>query len=321
MSFFALTLGAIRVFLRKVFRLSNFTDTYVTYKDQDANNFIYDTLKNASNTKKGLMIAKFGTYELDTLLFFLENNHSLSAIKDEMTGNRRIFYNEIQKHFPNMGFFPDNIENAEKFSKMLYEDIKQINILCSYIKSEKYLSKELKDIKKVNLDGFLAPYYWTTPWTKALENKDVLIISPFVTSMKKQYEKRELLFLDKNVLPKFKSIQFIKAVQSIAGNKPENYETWFDALEYMKQQINSKNFDIALIGCGAYGLPLAAYVKRLGKTGIHMAGWLQMLFGIYGNRWIYDEPKAGSFINEHWIRPSEDERPNSFNSIENGCYW
>ena len=32
---------------------------------------------------------------------------------------------------------------------------------------------------------------------------------------------------------------------------------------YMKNEIAAKDFDIALIGCGAYGMPLAAYVKSL----------------------------------------------------------
>ena len=33
---------------------------------------------------------------------------------------------------------------------------------------------------------------------------------------------------------------------------------------------------------------LAAHAKKQGKTAIHLAGWTQMLFGIYGKRWIQD---------------------------------
>ena len=42
------------------------------------------------------------------------------------------------------------------------------------------------------------------------------------------------------------------------------------------------DFDVALIGCGAYGFPLAAKLKTAGKQAIHLGGVLQALFGIKG---------------------------------------
>lgn len=57
----------------------------------------------------------------------------------------------------------------------------------------------------------------------------------------------------------------------------------------MKEQNNKLDFDITLIGCGTYGLPLAARIKRMNKVAIHTAGWTQMLFGIYGERWLEDK--------------------------------
>ena len=88
----------------------------------------------------------------------------------------------------------------------------------------------------------------------------------------------------------------------------------------MEDEIDKVDFDVALIGCGAYGMNLAAYCKRKGKIGIHMASYVQLLFGIYGVRWE-DDPKVKPYINEFWIRPSESEKPANFNSIEQGCYW
>ena len=66
---------------------------------------------------------------------------------------------------------------------------------------------------------------------------------------------------------------------------------------------------------------LAAHAKRNGKIAIHLAGWTQMLFGIYGNRWIEDQPEYHRFVNEYWIRPSEKERPDNVDKVENACYW
>lgn len=48
---------------------------------------------------------------------------------------------------------------------------------------------------------------------------------------------------------------------------------------------------------------------------------LQSLFGIKGGRFdSYDEFRNG-YYNEYWVRPSDEERPENFKKIENGCYW
>ena len=45
----------------------------------------------------------------------------------------------------------------------------------------------------------------------------------------------------------------------------------------MEDGIAEIDFEVALIGCGAYGLPLAAHVKRLGKKAVHLGGATQNL--------------------------------------------
>ena len=94
------------------------------------------------------------------------------------------------------------------------------------------------------------------------------------------------------------------------------------------------SFDICILGCGAYGLPLAAFVKRLGKQAIHMGGATQLLFGIKGRRWIEDyngywHYRPGIDINidykplfnDYWVFPGDSERPKDMKKVENGCYW
>ena len=77
---------------------------------------------------------------------------------------------------------------------------------------------------------------------------------------------------------------------------------------------------MAIIGAGAYGLPLAAHVKRLGKKAVHLGGATQILFGIRGKRW--DEmPFFQKLYNEHWVRPLPSEVPKDYQRVEGGCYW
>ncbi len=110
-----------------------------------------------------------------------------------------------------------------------------------------------------------------------------MVIHPFEETIKSQYKKRKDLFENQDILPSFELIT-LKAVQTVAGTKSQ-FGSWCEALEYMERQIKQIDFDIAILGCGAYGMPLAAYIKRLGKQAVHMGGVTQLLFGILGKRW------------------------------------
>ena len=198
--------------------------------------------------------------------------------------------------------------------------MKDIDILGSYQRNERRLEKELHHTVKIDIQSYLAPYLYEIPWTSVLKGKRVLVVSPFTDTIVSQYARRDLLFDNHDVLPEFAELIPLKAVQSIAGNTTD-YPDWFSALNSMKEQMSSMDYDIALIGCGAYGMHLAVHAKRMGRIGIHTAGWTQMLFGIYGNRWLNDEPQFKRFINSYWVRPSSDETPQNAQSIENGCYW
>ena len=168
--------------------------------------------------------------------------------------------------------------------------------------------------------GDITPLRHTHPWSIALEGKKVLIVHPFEETIISQYKQREFLFEDKRMLPAFE-LKTLKAVQSIVGTKTE-YKDWFEALDYMKGKIEAIDFDIAILGCGAYGMPLAAHIKRMGKQAIHFGGETQTLFGIKGKRWedtIYNY--HNKFYNEYWVRPANTEKPQDANKMENGAYW
>lgn len=297
---------------------------YVDLKDQDANNYIYNYINN--NFNKGIMLSKFGTTELENIVAFYFEHHKWTKIyfidilnHNATFGVKNNFYKLCQLS----GFFPYDINLCKKYYNRMLEDIPEIDILGSYIYQEKYVKRFLSGIKKrVNLNGFYAPFMWKNPWTRVLKGKRVLVVHPFVESIRYQYENnRTKLWDNPDVLPEFKELLTLKAVQSIADAKEQPYKDWFEALKYMEDEISKLDFDIAIIGCGAYGMCLAAHVKRMGKVAIHLAGWTQMLFGVYGNRWLKDQPEYSKFINKYWIRPNNNERPQGAEKVENGCYW
>lgn len=243
---------------------------------------------------------------------------SLRKYEYNTTHNKTLSYeSECEKLCALSGFFPNNAELIPEFCRKNIELLDGIDAIGLWdLPFERYfVQKYMNSPIQTELDS-LEPYNSSSPWTSALAGKKVLVIHPFADSIKEQYLlHREELFKDSKVLPKFE-LNCIKAVQSLGGVPDRQYETWFDALESMYQATTQIDFDVAIIGCGAYGMPLALRIKKDGKTAVHLGGATQMLFGIYGKRW-----EGNPLINEHWIRPKETERSVNFSSVEQGCYW
>ncbi len=271
---------------------------------------------------KPTMITRFGTTELSTIVsattpFTLKNTVRLAS-GDLYVANIGIDDSVVDGICKLSGFFPADPRLVQKFVELTMSDIKYIDILASWCVQEKALKKELALATKIRFRD-LEPYMHQLPWSRVLKGKKVLVIHPFTETIQEQYKKRSLLFDNPLVLPEF-DLFTIKAVQSIAGSKTQ-FATWFDALESMKQQINMIDFDIAIIGCGAYGMPLAAHVKRIGKKAVHLGGQTQLLFGIKGKRWETGHDKIKAMFNEHWVYPSDNEKPKNFTVVEGGAYW
>ena len=83
----------------------------------------------------------------------------------------------------------------------------------------------------------------------------------------------------------------------------------------------SQPFDVALMGCGGYGLPLAAYIRgNLSRSAIYVGGGLQLMFGITGSRWL-GRADMKPLVNEFWVRPSASETPVNAIQFERASYF
>lgn len=271
------------------------------------------------------LVSRLGNSELDALMNHLQieyllKHNSLTGFIKQVQGYDSYWRDSVLKniHF-NAGFFPLQAEMLKQFSNDFLGYLKDVDLLGVWnIFNEDYIVKNhCIDAQLTTLRG-LEPYFHGSPWSKALKGKKVLVIHPFEKSIINQYNKRHLLFHNPETLPDF-DLQIVKAIQSHA-NEHSSFSTWFDALAYMMEEVKKKDFHIAIIGAGAYGLPLGALIKRMGKQAIHMGGASQILFGIKGKRWD-DHPIISSLYNENWVRPTDDETPKFAKKIEDGCYW
>jgi hypothetical protein len=255
------------------------------------------------------MVARFGSTEIKAVLW----PRLPWGVKRLAEG--RVFSNMTVAS----GFFPPSREAMERFSALMYDDMGQLDILGSWRPEEYLLRRHLQRVARVPLAA-LEPYLSPHPWSETLEGRRVLVVHPFSRTIESQYNNhRRHLFADGRVLPQFASLATIRAVQTIAGNKSQ-YADWFQALDAMKAAMDAVDYDVAIIGCGAYGFPLAAHAKRRGRLAIHLGGATQILFGIRGNRWDAD-PRISRLYNECWVRPAAEERVAGADRVENACYW
>ncbi len=278
---------------------------------QESNDRIASLLKG----KEPFMVARYGTNEIAVLRWTIARN--LGLLKKYSEGTMNSICN-------NAGFFPKDQEAVYKYGNFVLEKSKNLDLLGTfYSRMEEYIVKNYApQTATVRLRG-LEPWYVERPWTKELEGKKVLVIHPFEETILKQYQKRELLHSGKPYLPPIE-LKTLKAVQTIAGEKDPRFKNWFEALEYMHSSAMEIDFDVAIIGCGAYGLPLAALIKESGKSAIHLGGATQYLFGIKSKRAEEAKdhnPVLFNLYNEHWVRPSEEETPKNSHLVEGGCYW
>ena len=284
----------------------------------DTNNIIFNLIK----SDKPFMVGRFGWTEIDTLIHYdnflkmnsFEKLHEWS-LTQRYPFSKNCILNDIHRQ---SGFYPVTKKNISLFREEMISSMKRVDLLASWVKGECRYQRYMKETKVCELD-FIEPYLSVNPWSEALEGLRVLLIHPFKDSIYDQYtQNRSNIFKDKKVLPKFE-LKIIKAPQTLPGNN-YRFSNWFETLDALTEETYQIDFDIALIGCGAYGFPLASRIKKFGKKSIHLGGATQLMFGIKGKRWD-QEPVFMNLYNKFWKYPSIEEKPIGYLGLDRGSYF
>ena len=284
----------------------------------DSNNYI----KKLLDSNKAFIISRLGIGQ-ETV-----TTYNVMACGRYSEGNARI----ISTH---NGIYCNNNEDLITYCKFYDKAIGNSDGLALWepplvndiIIPQNYFCNKYKHLSHININ-ILEPYRLIDnniePWTYNLLGKKVLIISPFIESFKKQIDNgfelynvsKKKLFLSNQVF------KFYKSYNSLAGNRPHN--NWLETYITMCKEINKIDFDIALLGCGGYGLPLCNYIKsKLDRSAIYIGGSLQLLFGVIGSRWLEEEYWKNKIKEEDikFIKPLDREKIKNYDKIEGGCYW
>ncbi|MDB4769546.1 hypothetical protein OAG24_01135 [bacterium] len=153
-----------------------------------------------------------------------------------------------------------------------------------------------------------------------LSGLKVLVVSPFEKTLRKQFKIKDKLFDFE--YPDFE-LKIVKSFYSTKGNEP--HSGWTETYEILSSAIQAEEFDVAILGCGGYGMPLASVIKKMGKVAICAGGFTVAYFGIKYKRIVEQNKERGwheKYIhNENWIFPLEEDKPEMPLAIEGGCYF
>jgi hypothetical protein len=268
---------------------------------QDGNDLIKDRL----SSNDVFMVGRVGISEIQATYYYDNKTPLPSHLVNLLENIAGVYGNCINE------FCETYLNSIKNCDMQVYWDLppikhQQETIYCKYGPNQQIIENKCVE-----------PFHFNPPWSEALKYKKVLVINPFSDSIKKQYENRGKIWSN-NVLPEFELITY-KNVQSIGNIGP--HRNWTESLNIMKEEISNIDFDVVLLGCGAYGMPLGDYIKNtLNKPSIYIGGSIQIMFGIKGNRWD-SHPLISSYYNEHWVRPTSEEKPNNYLVAEGGSYW
>ena len=275
----------------KFFRIKPSTKEFLHFK-QLTLQLGSDVLKSALTKNEPFAAVRIGATEMGAI-----NNYEQILLGMKKTYKPSVVFSMKQ----DAGFFPTNDKQLTFYAKHFFKEAKKTDILgISGIHMESYM------YQRYFVGANVIPYEAFEPllgnWIQALKGKRVLVVSPFADEIKKQYMHRNHIF-PSGVLPDFTLIT-VKAVQTIASASDDRYPTWFDALDAMKVEVMKHDFDVALIGAGAYGSHLCWFVKTMGRQAIQTGGATPTMFGIIDPR-LKPRMHVTQYINDAWIRLSE----------------
>ena len=247
---------------------------------------------------------------------------------DFLTGKKKYRSQSLPS---NAGIYWTTNEELIKYFTM-YDEAIHASDAMAVMNYPPLFTEQLYFIKRHELLGIhgrsIEPFYYAyeniTPWTHSLLGKKVLVINPFVESFKKQIENGFKIFKEEHmqVFKEGQEFVYYKSFQTAAGN--HLHDSWVETFNIMCDDISKLDFDVALLGCGGYGLLLCDFIKRrLGKSAVYVGGGIQLLFGVMGRRWESIQFWQ-DIIKENdtkFIRPSKAEALPNSDTIELSCYW
>lgn len=158
----------------------------------------------------------------------------------------------------------------------------------------------------------------------ALRGKRLLIVCPFADFLRRRATKEIFEGVWSKTGKRWFDPLAVEAVEfpyGIVAETRERYENALALLEEITNEITRRAFDVALIAAAGLAIPIAAYIKRMGKVAIDLGGPLQLIFGVKGKRWNIRPNWRDKYYNEWWVDLPDSYRPDAALAAADYGYW
>ena len=221
----------------------------------------------------------------------------------------------------NAGFFPVELDAYRHWNRNMRTSIAHLDFVCLWQTDPFLRLYESKIVSKHAEKAQAIPMSWLGKLILAeVADFRCLVISPFIKTMQMQLPRMQQIHdpedqTKTNWIKMSSNFRFIKCPFQW-HLEPSPYRSWAEGLEILSDRVAQEQFDVALIGAGAWSVPLAARIKKSGRSAIHTGGETQLFFGIKGQRWNHTD-----FYNYAWVSPLPEETPSLRAKIDTACYW
>ena len=294
---------------------------------------------------------KYTQYQMnDWIIDKLKSNQPFSCVRLGNTEYNLIEYIIHNQQIPDVwinythlaGIFPHTHEFCrDKYCPKIDESLQNADAIghpgcCSKDFSKKFEQSYLVNKVCYTECRFLDPIYlsnYSDPWTKYLKGKKVLVVNSSASSIKKQWDNIDNIWGDKKeLICPFELVDVIRSpfAPSVCGGDifygDKKINDWIESSEMICDFIDDVDFDVALIGAGAYAPVLASYIKSKNKSVVTTCGSTQLFFGVKGKRWTENDNNAHhKVIDDNWIFPIKEDLPINLKFVESfeggNAYW
>lgn len=287
---------------------------------------ILNLLNQTMDKKDSIFISRIGGSDFKAVAEYIDNPDQINSSTWVDFHLKRV--RDLNGFFD----FESKLENFEKYLNICYDAYKSSAIIAYAGKTipnfEKTISRgrlsfpenQEKFIKEVCANKncvdwqslCLNPRKFLDSMKVWAKDKKILIVSPFSESIRLQFEKKDNLFYN-FVYPKFHLVTY---TSSITYNNDEDNPTslnvstsnWVEECQKMMKEISQLDFDVALLSCGSYALPIGNFIDIvLQKKAIYTGVAMNYYFNIYGEN-LKDRYEAFGCNLDYQIDPIENEK-------------
>ena len=293
-----------------------------TLKKED---FIRD-LKTAIESYTPFAAGRIGISEQFWMYYPVFLNEHPSAVKS------KVFERHLRLHgFTQAGIFPADPLFYLDYNKMYVESARTLDYVGLIL--DRVIDPQI--IRFYGLTNKFVYYRDLVPdksippdsnrcYLQYLRGKRILIVCPFAELLKERATKEIFERVWSKTGKQWFYPESVDAVEFPYGFSSDAYDKYPNALklfESIASNIRSKEFDVALIAAAGLTVPIASYVKSIGKISISPGGDLQLLFGVIGARWRDQERWKRDYFNEAWIDMPSKYKPKEIGVCDSGAYW